>query len=53
MGGEVTGETSHTELLSGFENESNVKGSYKATITSASFVFVFFARDLQREMGMT
>lgn len=47
VGGEVTGETCHTALLSGFYSGSNVMGPDEATITPAWFC----ARDLQRDRG--
>lgn len=47
MGGEVTGETCCTALLSGFYNESNVMGPYKATIQQLFFV----AGAIQRDPG--
>lgn len=47
VGGEVTGETCDVALLSGFYNESNVTGPYKATIAAACF---FFAADLQSDL---
>lgn len=37
VGGEVTGDTCFTLVLSGFHNESNVMGPYEATITPACF----------------
>lgn len=40
VGGEVTGETCDVALLSGFYNESNVTGPYKATIAAACFFFL-------------